>query len=52
MYIYNKRFTLNYEIFLKEIYNSHPQGKGILKFDFWKIKFEDELLEAFEMLTI
>ena len=52
MYIYNKKFTPNFKIFCREIYNSHPQGKGIYKFNFWMEKYKEELLEGFEMLTI
>lgn len=52
MYIYNKKFTPNFKIFCTEIYNSHPQGKGIYKFDFWIEKYKEELLEGFEMLTL
>lgn len=51
MYIHNKKFTPNFKIFCKEIYKSHPQGRGIYKFDFWMEKYNDEMIIAFEVLT-
>jgi hypothetical protein len=39
-----------YKVFCREIYNSHPQGKGILKFHFWVEKYQNELIEGYEYL--
>ena len=46
-----KKFTPEYKIFCREIYNTHPQGKGIYKFEFWYDKYQDELIEGFKYLT-
>ena len=40
-----------YKIFCREIYDTHPQGKGILKFSFWLEKYEDELKEGYQFLN-
>lgn len=37
--------------FFRKIYQTHPQGKGILTFDFFVKKFGDELHEAFLIIT-
>lgn len=40
-----------YKIFCREIYKNHPQGRGILPFDFWMEKYQEELESGYEFLN-
>jgi len=42
---------MSYKTFCRQIYQTHPQGKGIFNFDFFVEKFGDELEEAFLILN-
>jgi hypothetical protein len=41
-----------YNVYCREIYNKHPQGKGILSYKFFLEKYDEELKIGFEFLTL
>jgi hypothetical protein len=47
-----KRHTPIYDIYCREIYNKHPQGKGILPYDIFLKKYGEELKIGFEFLIL
>jgi hypothetical protein len=46
-----QKLTPIYNVYCREIYNKHPQGKGILPYDIFLKKYGEELKEGFEYLT-